>query len=101
MSVVKSLALGASILGSMVAPTLAGSMRTSHHVPDRPNSSGSSRCPTLARGPGFDLPLGSRWPRAENLANLWRVQPAQTFLSALSRSCRPPSQHREPGDVQR
>ena len=81
MSVVKSLALGASILGSMVAPTLAGSMRLSHQVPDRPSRVVSSAAPTslvtLPAPPSLKV-------SAENLASLGVIQPMQTFANSFN-----------------
>ena len=80
MSVVKTLALGVSILGSMVAPTLAGSMRASHQIPDRPRRESSSTAPTsliIANQPN------QLNPAAENLAILGGFQPVQNYASSF------------------
>ncbi len=78
MSVVKTLALGVSILGSMVAPTLAGSMRASHQIPDRPRLSGLPEMPTSLL---VSRPIGGSVASAENLANVGWVQQPQSFQS--------------------
>ncbi len=76
MSVVKTLALGVSILGSMVAPTLAGSMRASHQIPDRPKLSGLPEMPTslVVSRPGAGISISQ-----ENLANVGWSQSPQSF----------------------
>jgi len=81
MSVVKSLALGASILGSMVAPTLGGSIRASHQVPDRTHRLGTSGPPTSLV---IAQPHASLDASAENLANSGFVAPMQTFANSYS-----------------
>ena len=81
MSVVKTLALGASILGSLVAPTLAGSMRGSHQIPDRPNRAGHSPQPTdLVVAPVATQVRAS----AENLAFLGGSQAPQSYASSFA-----------------
>ena len=81
MSVVKTLALGVSILGSMVAPTLGGSIRSRHQIPDRALRESSSTAPTsLVVAP----PARQINPSAENLANLGGYQPMQSYASSLS-----------------
>ena len=88
MSVVKSLALGASILGSMVAPTLAGSMRSSHHIPDRPNHGMTATAPTsLVIAQPETAPLAAAPTvnaKAENLANLGGYQATQNYSGSFS-----------------
>ena len=87
MSVVKTLALGASILGSLVAPTLAGSIRASHHIPDRPSRSGLPEMPASLVVSG---PVGSFNPSAENLANLGGSQPSQSIMGYSAPASTPP-----------
>ena len=86
MSVVKSLALGASILGCLVAPTRAGSIRPSHRIPDRPNPTGFFDAPTslVVRQPSLNLAVR---PAAENLATPGFV-PSQTFFSSFNSGSR-------------
>ena len=81
MSVVKTLALGVSILGSMVAPTLGGSIRSRHQIPDQARRESSSTAPTsLVIAP----PARQINASAENLANLGGFQPLQSYASSLS-----------------
>ena len=80
MSVVKTLALGVSILGSMVAPTLAGSMRASHQIPDRPR--GESR-PTAPTNLVIATPPSQVEAAAENLAIFGGFQPVQNYASSF------------------
>lgn len=80
MSVVKTLALGVSILGSMVAPTLAGSMRASHQIPDRPHRGGH---PHATESADSSTPAHVN-ASAENLAALGGFQPSQNYLSSFA-----------------
>ena len=77
MSVVKTLALGASILGSLVAPTLAGSIRASHRIPDRPNRSGLDAPTSLVTA----APAPPIIAAAENLARLGGSAPGQSWTT--------------------
>ena len=81
MSVVKTLALGALILGSLVAPTLAGSIRPSHRIPDRPNRSSLPDAPTslVVAEPSTGVRAS-----AENLATLGGYVPSQNLASSFS-----------------
>ncbi len=81
MTVVKTLALGASILGSMVAPTLAGSMRSSHQIPERHHRE-SHHTEATALNPTY-VP-STVHASQENLAILGSVQPAQSYVSSFS-----------------
>ena len=81
MSVVKTLALGVSILGSMVAPTLGGSIRSRHQIPDRARRESSSTTPTsLVIAP----PAPEINASAENLARPGGFQPLQSYATSLS-----------------
>ena len=81
MSVVKTLALGVSILGSIVAPTQGGSIRSRHQVPDRPRLESSSTAPTSLV---IASPTRQIHASAENLANLGGFLPMQSYASALT-----------------
>lgn len=89
MSVVKTLALGVSILGSLVAPTLAGSIRASQRIPDRPNRSSLPDAPTsLVVGSPAPIvppaPAPRVNPSAENLAMLGGFTPTQNWTNTYT-----------------
>ena len=91
MSVVKTLGLGLSMMGCLVAPTLAGSIRASHHVPERHHRAVLPDLPTslivaqpvvaqpVAAQPVAFQPVAPVNASQENLANPGGWQPMQAF----------------------